>query len=107
MPDPLAELAAALGDLTRVDTTENDRAVPPGQRPCPICGEAMRFESQGPVHIDVCDHHGMWLDHGELPALLSHARGQSTRSVNRRVARARRDGKVTGVLLGAWSLLLD
>jgi len=107
MSDPIDELAAALNELDIAETSETEPVVPAGQRPCPICEQSMRVESHGPVDVDICPRHGIWLDNGELPAILSYARSRHAESVRRRIARAKRDGKISGTLLGAWSLLFE
>jgi len=42
--------------------------------PCPMCKQIMNRENFGKrsgVIIDVCKGHGVWFEHGELPAVLS------------------------------------
>jgi Zn-finger nucleic acid-binding protein len=42
--------------------------------PCPICKRIMNRENFGKrsgVIIDVCKGHGVWFEHGELPAVLA------------------------------------
>lgn len=41
---------------------------------CPVCGEALRLELYRDVHIDWCQDHGVWLDNGELDAILNNLR---------------------------------
>jgi Zn-finger nucleic acid-binding protein len=41
---------------------------------CPHCGEEMKVEKLHGVHIDWCDDHGVWLDDGELDAILNNLR---------------------------------
>ena len=55
--------------------------------PCPTCGKQMergRFAASSGVVIDVCHDHGVWLDGGELRAVIDHAArrasGQATSS---------------------------
>jgi Zn-finger nucleic acid-binding protein len=60
---------------------------PPGFKPkprtpvrCPDCGSTMErrlWHSHSSVVVDVCRHHGMFFDPGELPLMLVHllARG--------------------------------
>lgn len=87
--------------------SNNAELVPSGERLCPICQTAMAVEVTQGVNIDVCAQHGIWLDSGELPAMLSAARSSERVGVSQRVRQARQDGKVSGTLLGAWSFLLD
>jgi Zn-finger nucleic acid-binding protein len=41
---------------------------------CPQCSEKMGLERYQEVHLDRCIAHGIWLDAGELKALLSNLR---------------------------------
>ena len=44
-----------------------------GERPCPVCGEAMLVEVFEAVTVDHCKAHGVWFDEDELQATLQHA----------------------------------
>lgn len=110
MSEPIDELAAALREMSgmSVETDRNAELVKPGERPCPICGQLMQLELYNGVQIDVCPAHGMWLDNGELMSIMSRVpSGTSPAAVRRRIRDARREGKISGALLGAWSLFLD
>jgi Zn-finger nucleic acid-binding protein len=37
---------------------------------CPLCGEGMTLDRYHDVQIDHCIEHGVWLDSGELEAIL-------------------------------------
>ena len=73
--------------LARADATE-----PPsgrsGPAPCPACRAIMEAQSGSTtgVTLDVCARHGVWLDAGELGALLGGA-DQETPGLLDRVAR--------------------
>lgn len=44
--------------------------------PCPTCGQPMNRKNFGTISgvlIDLCKHHGVWLDHGELARVLEFA----------------------------------
>lgn len=41
---------------------------------CPQCGKDMTLERYQDVHLDRCPDHGIWLDTGELTALLNNLR---------------------------------
>ena len=41
---------------------------------CPHCGKEMRIEVYQQVHMDWCMDHGIWLDNGELEAILNNLR---------------------------------
>ena len=97
MTDRLDELVNALEGRAGPDTSSNEGLVPPGQRPCPICGKHMQVESM----------HGVQLDTGELVTVVGRVRAKAGAAKVEAIRRARRDGKVSGALLGVWSLLLD
>lgn len=69
--------------------TPRPAPVPVRYRPCPACGELMNRRLQGSrsgVVVDSCRDHGIWLDAGELRALLEWARaGGSLLEQERRV----------------------
>ena len=41
---------------------------------CPVCGEGMTLDRYHEVQIDQCPAHGVWLDSGELGAILHNLR---------------------------------
>ena len=41
---------------------------------CPHCAQGMVLEMYSGVHLDWCPQHGVWLDTGELDAILSNLR---------------------------------
>ena len=45
----------------------------PGERPCPVCKDAMLVEKFEGVTVDRCVAHGIWFDAKELEAALLHA----------------------------------
>ena len=107
MTDRLDELVNALEGRAGPDTSNNESLVPTGQRPCPICGKHMQVESMHGVQIDACVEHGVWLDTCELLTVVGRVRAKAGAAKVEAVRRARRDGRVSGALLGVWSLLLD
>ena len=68
------QVAEALRRMTGPPPGPNARLVAEGRRPCPICGQAMTAQSASGIAIDVCPRHGIWLDRGELKALLQRPR---------------------------------
>ena len=86
---------------------DNESTVPSGQRPCPICGDAMQVEMMSGASIDVCGKHGVWLDNGELPKILSVAKRRGGRTQTEALKRAKLDGKKSAMIFGVWSLLMD
>lgn len=97
------DVVRALEQMTGGTFKANDNLVPSGQRPCPICGAFMVAETQRSITLDYCPSHGIWLDNGELQALIRSAKGKITMMD---VRRAKREGKVAGALFGVWSLML-
>jgi len=41
---------------------------------CPKCAKPMRLQYYEAVHMDWCPGHGIWLDKGELAAILNNLR---------------------------------
>ena len=41
---------------------------------CLMCDQDMQIDKYEGVHIDVCRDHGVWLDAGELEAVLNNLR---------------------------------
>jgi Zn-finger nucleic acid-binding protein len=81
--------------------------VPPGQRPCPICGQHTQVESYHGLSIDTCPAHGLWLDRGELPTIIARVHSGRRLSRGAAIRQAKRDGKMSGALFGWLSLLWD
>jgi Zn-finger nucleic acid-binding protein len=102
------ETLAFLASLERdLESSTNDKIVPPGERPCPICGQKMLVQCQHGIHLDVCPEHGTWLDRNELAVIVARIRAGERIERVQAVREACRNGKMTGSLLGLWSLLLD
>ena len=78
-----------------------------GKRPCPVCGNRMHIEKKNRISIDVCPDHGIWLDEGELEAIVTAVRSRGKRRQRSAVRDARRKGKMQGAFWGWWSLLSD
>ena len=78
-----------------------------GQRSCPVCGGRMVMERKHNVTIEACSEHGIWLDKGELPAIIMAVRGRRQRQRRRALRHAKRSGKMAGAFFGWWSLLWD
>ena len=85
----------------------NDALVEAGERPCPICGDTMEVTTDFGINMDYCDDHGIWLDAGEMPRMISKLRAGNLVDRRRAVRRARRDGKMAGALFGTWSLMFE
>lgn len=107
MIDPFDELAEALHEVVPQEMREETARVPAGERPCPICGQKMEVEPHGPVEVDICRRHGIWLDNGELTKILLQAGNRRGSLIRRRMKKARRDGKMSGMLFDVWSLFWD
>ncbi len=78
---------------------------------CPVCGERLEERKAGRTSIDVCEAHGIWLDCGELEAIVrsAEARGlaSSRRGGKAALAKARKSGKLSGWIFGPLSFLWD
>ena len=69
-----------------------------GDRPCPVCRGVMSLARKGKTAIDVCEEHGIWLDRGELEAIVKRSQiGQATR-----IHMAERRGRESGKLMAYW-----
>jgi Zn-finger nucleic acid-binding protein len=78
-----------------------------GSRACPVCGATMRVALKRGIHMDVCEAHGIWLDHGELDQITMKLTRKLSRHAAKRVRGARREGALRGSLFGWWALLGD
>ena len=86
-------IARALLSLNRSIAPSKPPADPitaPGDRPCPVCGEAMIMASRHGVPVDFCPGHGLWLDQGKLDLLLSAMRVGARRPSMTTSVRAKR-----------------
>ena len=77
--------------------TENRSVVPEGDRPCPICRKTMTAERKQGIQVDICHDHGVWLDKGELGALIGRTKDQALKDA---MAKAGESGEEGGFLLG-------
>ena len=101
------EFLAQLEEAESGRNSTNEALVPSGERECPICKKKMEVEIQEGISIDTCAEHGIWLDRGELGNMLAQVRAGSFSNRREALRRAKRDGKVSGMMLGAWSLMYD
>ena len=83
---------------------QNDQFVPPGQRECPICKKKMIVEKQQGVAVDLCKEHGIWLDVGELPTIISCVRAGERFDRMEAIRSANRLGKL-GATTGAAEMV--
>ena len=60
------------GDLFRSELTPE--RTPERSLSCPHCSEVMDHELYKEVEMDWCKEHGVWLDNGELEAILNNLR---------------------------------
>lgn len=76
-------------------------------RSCPVCSKEMRQDQKESVTIDVCEEHGIWLDKGELPTIISKIRLRQFRINRATTDKARKEGKMSGAMWGWWSLFME
>jgi len=67
----------------------------------------MTIEIEYGIQIDVCEHHGVWLDKGELGKLKGEVLSRKSISEQYLADEARRDDKLKGIWFGWLSLLMD
>ncbi|MBL0214547.1 MAG: zf-TFIIB domain-containing protein [Myxococcales bacterium] len=83
---PLADLSAAIEDITGVVPSFDYVDEAPGKRPCPLCAAPMTaFKlrihlddelAKPPPQLDRCAQHGIWFDTDELAAVFEKARAK-------------------------------
>jgi Zn-finger nucleic acid-binding protein len=76
-------------------------------RRCPVCSAPLVSKKVKAAMVDVCDAHGIWLDHGELDGILARRVRSMSLKTKAAIRDARKGDKVTGILLGWWSLFSD
>lgn len=76
-------------------------------RCCPVCDAPLVATKLSVVTVDACHAHGLWLDHGELDAVLASRERIFEFNAKAEIRRARKEGKFHGWLFGAWLLCLD
>jgi Zn-finger nucleic acid-binding protein len=67
----------------------------------------MAVEADHGVSYDVCQDHGIWLDRGELAAVISSIRAGQRISRSLAIKKAKRDGQWAGAARGIWSLMFE
>jgi Zn-finger nucleic acid-binding protein len=83
----------------------NDEVRPSGERPCPVCKEALGSKLDRGISLDVCEQHGVWFDRGELDRLLANVTRSAGASRRTLIDRARKRGVTLGLFAGMWALL--
>jgi Zn-finger nucleic acid-binding protein len=67
----------------------------------------MRIVRKGKTEVDLCEEHGVWLDRGELEAIMRRQRiGNATR-IQLAEERGRESGKLMAYWLGELAFLFD
>ena len=77
-----------------VTASANDELVRLGERECPICKVKMAVEDREGVTLDTCPQHGVWLDFGELEAIVSRLRRGEKLRRNLAIRRAIEDDRI-------------
>ena len=99
-----------LADLEAEEVAQisiNEVLVPQGERRCPLCQQKMQVEVEEGVSVDVCQQHGVWLDRGELGNMIARIRSGEIGNRRMAVRKARKEGKLSGIMFGTWSLMFD
>ena len=105
--DTTQSFLAELERSEQIELARNESLVPTGQRPCPICANTMDVETMSGIKIDVCGDHGVWLDRGELPNILSSVDASHRKSTVKAIRKAKEEGKKAQMVFGVWSFLFD
>jgi Zn-finger nucleic acid-binding protein len=72
---------------------------------CPVCSRALEVRTVYEATIDLCPSHGVWLDRGELGIIVERVGRIHATAREKRVAEARKTGKILGWLCGPLSFL--
>lgn len=104
LPEHIEVLSEAFRSARPIASERAPRAEPLA---CPVCSQTMVTETHQGVQLDVCSAHGSWFDLGEVSSMIRRIRAGERVSRSRAVSEARREGKVGGILFGAFSLLFD
>ena len=102
--DDPSQFLASLASLS--SEHDNDRLVPPGHRPCPICGSLMQMRPRASINIDICADHGVWLDNGKLESIAENTSVSSRLRYRRDIEKVRSQEKIKGIF-GWLSFFLD
>jgi Zn-finger nucleic acid-binding protein len=77
---------------------ENPLRAPVHYLPCPVCGTRMNrnnFGRTSGIVVDVCPHHGVWFDAGELPRILEFVQAGGLERARERARQERADAERT------------
>jgi Zn-finger nucleic acid-binding protein len=72
--DETLQFLQKLECLHSESVSPNDEIVAPGERECPICKRKMTVQGREGLSVDTCPEHGVWLDSGELEAIVGRLR---------------------------------
>jgi Zn-finger nucleic acid-binding protein len=65
----------------------------------------MNVSAKEGVVLDVCEEHGIWLDAGEMEEIQLKVALRKHKTQRSAVKRARKDGKLDGIMFGWFSLM--
>jgi len=80
---------------------------PLGERHCPVCNQKLALSKHGSIEIDICEDHGVWLDTGELEAIVGRVKRSQRNRSRAAYRKGKSKGKVSGVLFGPLAFLFD
>ena len=80
---------------------------PPGERHCPVCNKKLALSKHRAIEIDICEDHGVWLDTGELKAIVARVEKQQGYRRRAEYRKGKSAGKVSGWLFGPLAFLFD
>jgi Zn-finger nucleic acid-binding protein len=106
------EVLDYLASLEQTPSHANDQLVPHGERQCPLCNQKMTIELSYGISFDVCGDHGVWLDRGELDAIIARIRRGERISRTQAIREARKAGlhegnRIAGPIMSLFLLMGD
>jgi len=106
MTDYPNQLSEGFRDAVR-HSEENPPQKTHGTLRSSVCGTSMPIEEVLGLTTNTCTEHGVWLDTGELPAIIDQVRSGTRRAASHAIAEANARGKGSGIFFGAFSPLFD
>src|SRR5262245_50607570 len=67
-------------DPTAPRVTATEYLLQRGERPCPVCGQAMHLRTEQDVLADVCPEHGVWFERDQWEQFMASRRAPERRA---------------------------